>query len=134
MQQHIGGEALAVKEAVWERLRKEPLFAAREADGELPREALVELTFRRVQRLYEMRILELGEEERHLRLAFAVNEALWAVDPALGNKFGLQAGLFRDALLNLGTERHRDLLESIAKYETVGCFALTGMVDGRCCA
>ncbi|RAV32443.1 acyl-CoA dehydrogenase family protein [Corynebacterium heidelbergense] len=52
-------------------------------------------------------------------------EMLGHADLSLMVKSGVQWGLFGGAVGNLGTERHRDIVEDIINLKALGCFAMT---------
>ncbi|WP_433678551.1 acyl-CoA dehydrogenase family protein [Nocardia sp. CA-119907] len=52
-------------------------------------------------------------------------EMLAYADLSLWVKSGVQWGLFGGAVENLGTERHRDVVERLISLDLLGCFAMT---------
>ncbi|WP_330181297.1 acyl-CoA dehydrogenase family protein [Nocardia sp. NBC_01503] len=52
-------------------------------------------------------------------------EMLAYTDLSLWVKCGVQWGLFGGAVDNLGTERHRDIIEKLLPLDLLGCFAMT---------
>lgn len=59
-----------------------------------------------------------------------VNEALVIVFPDLSIKLGLGFSLFTNALLSMGTERHKPIYESAWKGQISAGFALTEITHG----
>jgi acyl-CoA oxidase len=79
-----------------------------------------------LQRLYPQG----AEGGRDIVQFAAIFETLAFFDLSLVVKFGVQFGLFANAIDNLGTERHRALLPAIDRMELVGCFAMTERAHG----
>lgn len=57
-------------------------------------------------------------------------ETIAYFDLSLVVKFGVQYGLFAEAIRNLGTAEHHALLPSIVRAELIGCFAMTERAHG----
>lgn len=69
-----------------------------------------------------------GQENNGANIA-AFSELVTA-DPSLQIKAGVQWGLFGSAIVQLGTERHHELLEPIMSLELPGAFAMTEIGHG----
>ncbi|MBZ0111549.1 MAG: acyl-CoA dehydrogenase family protein [Thermoanaerobaculia bacterium] len=57
--------------------------------------------------------------------ALIVFETLGFHDFSLQIKFGVQFGLFGGSILQLGSERHHELLAAVGRLDMPGCFAMT---------
>jgi acyl-CoA oxidase len=57
--------------------------------------------------------------------ALIVFETLGFHDLSLQIKFGVQFGLFGGSILQLGSERHHELLAAVGRLDMPGCFAMT---------
>lgn len=67
--------------------------------------------------------------QRHKYLS-AVNEALHAYSPSLSVKIALGVGLFNNALVAMGTERHKKYYKAAWNREIVTCLAITEVSHG----
>ncbi|XP_063699485.1 peroxisomal acyl-coenzyme A oxidase 3 isoform X2 [Culicoides brevitarsis] len=123
---------LRIKYHVWEVLEKDPLFRKplctlpvdeqkRRAAVQMNRVADYNFAPKEVQEdAYKPRI-------RHL---MSVNEALFAICPSLSVKMALGIGLFTNAILAMGSERHMPIFHGAFNREVVTCLAITEVSHG----
>lgn len=62
---------------------------------------------------------------------FASHEIAGIIDGSMATKLTVQLNLFGGTVLNLGTERHRKVLNGVDSLSDIGCFALTELGYGN---
>ena len=90
-----------------------------------------EVAYDRLKRIIENKFISIFDFERNPLNIFAVHEVAGLVDGSMATKLTVLFNLFGGTVLNLGTARHRPLLEGIDRNEVVGCFALTELAYGN---
>uniref|UniRef100_A0A336MWM8 Acyl-coenzyme A oxidase n=1 Tax=Culicoides sonorensis TaxID=179676 RepID=A0A336MWM8_CULSO len=123
---------LKIKYHVWNTLEKDPLF--RKPSCSLPMDEQKRRAANQVNRVndYEFAPKEIQEAayKPRIRHLMSVNEALHAICPNLSIKIALGVGLFTNAILAMGTERHMPIFKAAFTREVVTCLAITEVSHG----
>uniref|UniRef100_A0A6M2DM39 Acyl-coenzyme A oxidase n=1 Tax=Xenopsylla cheopis TaxID=163159 RepID=A0A6M2DM39_XENCH len=125
-------EVLRLKYEVWNSLENDPLYS------KPPMPLTAEQQKHRTAKQYcataqnnfvpdSLYNAPYSKKTRHL---MSVNEAVHAVCPSISVKLALGVGLFTNALLAMGTERHLPIYQAAWKREIVPCIALTELSHG----
>lgn len=110
-------------------LFKQPVFTAK---YNMPLEEERELAYDRLKTICDSGLFSVKDFWNNPRNIFAAHEVTGMVDPSVTTKLTVQFNLFGGTVLKLGTEHHHAmLLDSIDKFEKVGCFALTELAYGN---
>ncbi|KAJ8976448.1 hypothetical protein NQ317_016067 [Molorchus minor] len=105
-------ELLKLKIRIWNELENEPLFHRSE----------IEPTTEEKKRLAALR------SKKYTRLLMTHNEALAIIFPDVSIKLAIGAGLFRNIIITLGTERHQHY--AYPENRILACLALTEIAHG----
>lgn len=65
-----------------------------------------------------------------MKYLMSINEAVHSVCPSLSVKIALGIGLFNNALLAMGTERHLKYYEAARNGKIINCLAITEVSHG----
>ncbi|XP_055304318.1 peroxisomal acyl-coenzyme A oxidase 3 isoform X2 [Sitodiplosis mosellana] len=123
---------LRLKYKTWNRIESNPLFAK-------PRHTLSadQQKYRAAMQMNATNLLKLAPPDvdkmnhsQKTRYLMSINEALRSVCPSLSVKIALGVGLFNNALLAMGTERHTKYYEAAWKGEIITCLAITEVSHG----
>lgn len=109
-------------------LFKEPLFTPK-YNMSLDEER--KLAYDRLKRICDSGLFSVKDFWTNPRNIFAAHEITGMCDPSVTTKLTVQFNLFGGTLLKLGTDHHHKLLDSIDRFEKVGCFALTELAYGN---
>jgi len=125
-------EQLSVKWRVWRMLEKNPLFK---------RCPLTVRTSEEEKRLTGAQLVAFHHSgvfdnihtqcyKTRTRYIMSVNEATNMYSPSLSVKFALGVSLFANAILSLGTERHKQFYQDVWDGKILSCLALTELAHG----
>ncbi|KAL5280044.1 ACOX3 family protein [Megaselia abdita] len=125
-------QTLKTKYRVWKLLEEDPLFTR--SNTNLPTNESKRIAAMQMNHMANLNIVpdEVYNEsitQRHKYLC-AVNEALHAYSPSLSVKIALGVGLFNNALIAMGTERHQKYYKAAWNREIVTCLAITEVSHG----
>lgn len=110
------------------KLFKDPLFIPK-YNLSLVQER--QLAYDRLKRICDSGLFSVKDFWTNPRNIFTAHEITGQVDPSTTTKLTVQFNLFGGTLLKLGTKQHHSILDSIDKFEKVGCFALTELAYGN---
>ncbi|XP_063238465.1 peroxisomal acyl-coenzyme A oxidase 3-like isoform X2 [Bacillus rossius redtenbacheri] len=121
-------DILRFKVTIMKTLERDPLFQRSSATPRLDEERrrATQQMYRVLQYDFPSRAEGLDERAK----ASAVGSCLSHYDPSLAVKIGLSFGLFKQAIVNLGTERHGHFVKDNTEGRIAGCFALTEVAHG----
>ncbi|CAL8074759.1 unnamed protein product [Calicophoron daubneyi] len=80
-------------------------------------------TLLRLKSLCSANFFSVMDHEKDPNRIFAVNELCAIVDPSMAFKICSHFSLYGGTILRLGTEKHQNILHSVARLEDIGCFA-----------
>nr|CAD7462242.1 unnamed protein product [Timema tahoe] len=120
--------SLRFKMKIWKTLEADPLFQHDPVSLSLDEQR--RLTTRRMYRILEYNFPAHERDVDILYKSAILGSALASYDPGLGVKIGLSFGLFKNTILNLGTERHNHFVRENVEGKIGGCFALTEIAHG----
>ncbi|CAD7085580.1 unnamed protein product [Hermetia illucens] len=125
-------KVLRIKYKIWKILESDPLFA--KPKQTLPTDQQKRIAAMQMNRMAHLDIapsdvynLSFQEKTRYL---MSVNEAIHSVCPSLSVKIALGVGLFNNALLAMGTERHMKYYKAAWNREIVTALAITEVAHG----
>ncbi|KAK0410336.1 hypothetical protein QR680_005072 [Steinernema hermaphroditum] len=125
-----GEDNVAFTKKMVETLQKDPFFHREWKTGTL--EQMRALNNRRWAKIVEYDFLEMGDEggfpDMEKNGAFLT--CLEQYDQGLAARYSLSALVFSSAIVSMGTEKHKALLEAAQSSQIVGCFALTELSHG----
>jgi acyl-CoA oxidase len=120
----LDGAGGPTRDQVRSLLSEDPVFRQRRSDDTHAHRELVLEQCRALTRLPLMQ--SSGAQPPSAIVDFAaVFDTIAQYDLSLCVKFGVQFGLFANAIEKLGTERHHALLAQVRRAELLGCFAMT---------
>jgi acyl-CoA oxidase len=90
-----------------------------------------QLAYDRLKKICDSGLFSVKDFWNNPRNIFAAHEIAGQGDPSTTTKLTVQFNLFGGTVLKLGTEYHHKILDSIDKFEKVGCFALTELAYGN---
>lgn len=127
-----GEESLKIKYMIWNKLENDILFRKFATTQSIDEQK--KITAMQVNRIAELKFLpkNINEEpyERRIKIMMIQNEAFHAIDPSLSIKMALGIGLFTNALLAMGSERHDRIYQAAWNREIVTCLAITEVSHG----
>uniref|UniRef100_A0A1S4J9Y0 Acyl-coenzyme A oxidase n=1 Tax=Culex quinquefasciatus TaxID=7176 RepID=A0A1S4J9Y0_CULQU len=123
---------IRIKYDVWQKLEREPLFAP--LTNTLPVDQQKERAAKQVKRIAELKLdpqeIYSMDYKYRVRYLMSINEALHAVCPSMSVKIALGVGLFTNALLAMGSERHSAIYNAAWNREIITCLAITEVSHG----
>lgn len=123
---------IRIKYDVWQKLEREPLFTPLTAT--LPVDQQKERAAKQVKRIAELKLdpqeIYSMDYKYRVRYLMSINEALHAVCPSMSVKIALGVGLFTNALLAMGSERHSEIYNAAWNREIITCLAITEISHG----
>lgn len=124
--------SLKIKYKVWKILEGDPLFA--KPNTTLRTDDLKHIAAMQMNKMAHLDITTENVKnpsfQEKTRYLMSVNEALHSVCPSLSVKIALGVGLFNNALLAMGTERHMKYYKAAWNREVVTCMAITEVAHG----
>ncbi|XP_022121226.2 peroxisomal acyl-coenzyme A oxidase 3 isoform X1 [Pieris rapae] len=126
-------QLLRLKYKIWHTLENDPLFAHNIITP--PVEEQKRITQMQLQKINQYKfftdeIFNAGYKKR-TRTLMTINEAVQSLAPSVSVKMAIGIYLFSNAILSLGTERHRQFYEATIKdRKYVASFALTEIAHG----
>jgi acyl-CoA oxidase len=125
----LDGETRDLRDAT-RKLLEEPEFRnLRDPDMRAYREQVFAWC-RKLSKLPLFARLSTEDQPANVAAFVASFETIAYFDLSLVVKFGVQYGLFAEAIRNLGTAEHHALLPRIQRAELIGCFAMTERAHG----
>lgn len=125
-------DLLELKYKAWRLIEAEPLFAkpvqTLSADEQKYR-AAVQMKSIHDLHLSPPNMERLGHKDK-TRYLMTINEALHSICPSLSIKIALGVGLFNNALLAMGTERHNKYYDAAWDGKITTCLAITEVSHG----
>lgn len=113
-------------------MEREPLFAP--LSSTLPVDQQKERAAKQVKRIAELKLdpqeIYSMDYKYRVRYLMSINEALHAVCPSMSVKIALGVGLFTNALLAMGSERHSAIYNAAWNREIITCLAITEVSHG----
>ncbi|CAH0701547.1 unnamed protein product [Spodoptera exigua] len=126
-------ELLKLKYKIWQTLEKDPLFAHNTVSPSVEEQKrITQLQLKKINE-YKFHTKEMvnSSYSRRTRTIMTINEAVQSLNPSVSVKMAIGIYLFSNALLSLGTERHRKFYEAtFVNRETLASFALTEIAHG----
>uniref|UniRef100_A0A8D8G9W4 Acyl-coenzyme A oxidase n=2 Tax=Culex pipiens TaxID=7175 RepID=A0A8D8G9W4_CULPI len=123
---------IRIRYDVWQKLEREPLFAP--LSSTLPVDQQKERAAKQVKRIAELKLdpqeIYSMDYKYRVRYLMSINEALHAVCPSMSVKIALGVGLFTNALLAMGSERHSAIYNAAWNREIITCLAITEVSHG----
>lgn len=90
-----------------------------------------DLAYDRLKKICDSKIISVSDFKSNPSNIFTAHEIAGCCDGSMATKLTVQFNLFGGTVLKLGTNKHHDILSSIDRFETVGCFALTELGYGN---
>ncbi|GLV34138.1 uncharacterized protein CBL_00067 [Carabus blaptoides fortunei] len=125
-------QKLKLKLEIWNTLEKDPLF--QHPSTTVSTEELKRLSAVRVKKFLKYNFLQRNTEKMtystKTKQLMTANEALVVLFPDVSIKLGLGYSLFTNALLSMGTERHKEIYKVAWAGQIFAGFALTEISHG----
>ncbi|KAJ8872738.1 hypothetical protein PR048_026353 [Dryococelus australis] len=109
-------------------LEKDPLFQHSSVSLSLDKQR--HKTTQQMYQILKYDFLSQGQGLDERAKAAAIGVCLIFYDPSLAVKTGLSFDLFKQTIINLGTERHSNFVKENSEGKIAGCFALTEVSHG----
>lgn len=121
-------DLIAFMNRMYSFLETDPVF--QHADGDLTLEEERQITFRRVKRLLESKLINEDEFLFDHKKALIWTSSLGGYDWSLAARESLLTRFIYSGILGLGTERHFNYVDALKSLEIGGCFCLTEISHG----
>lgn len=112
-----------------QKLSQMPSFTQRD-NYELSRSEMRALYIQQIKDFFSLYTIDLKSAWDSPEWGYMLYLVLFNYDQPLGVRLGVHMTLYQDTLVNLGTEKHRPLIDNGYALREIGCFAMTEIGHG----